>query len=199
MNRVDRGDQLRAQVEPPRVDKERKAYFFDLIQVMLCNVYIPWKHAPTEAQGGLKDSVAFRQAIVTAFIRQKSDWGVRKAYPCMDWWYPGNETLPRYEIRGQEVYQRAPMPRRTCRVCWRNNKCIKRGLDTGRVPLSEVDPNIVPRISWPASGCSACGVSLCKHGKCWETYHSSLRGIQAGLDGVVNWYGGLGGGDVSVA
>ena len=103
-------------------------------------------------------------------------------HPRLDYSHKANITLPRYQIRSKAPHERISMFQRVCKACMSTNRCIKRGLATGKVPLGVIDQNVLLRVRRSTSGCKACGVNLCIYGKCWEAYHSGLKDQLGALD-----------------
>ena len=178
MNGVDRGDQLRALGKAPRRNKGWKALFYDSIQLFLCNAYLLSKHHPQGCPKELLNPIEFKRAVIEVLISGGGNWGVRSVHPRLHWHFIEDEKPPPMVLRGHEVHKRVKMPQRACRVCRRNRGAMKGGLTARRIPLSDLNPNTLPRVSRSTSGCQDCGVSLCVRGNCWEAWHRSPRGLQ---------------------
>lgn len=175
MNGVDRGDQLRAQATLPRTYKAWKALFFDSIQLVLCNSYLLAAKAPGSSSRSAIDYLSFRREVSAALIRRGGDWGQGNQHPRLDFSHSNNSIVPMHQLRHNDLHKQVRMSQRVCAACRCNKKRIKRGLDSGRVPLGELDSNLIPKVSRSKWGCKACGVNICFKGPCWQIYHAGFK------------------------
>lgn len=170
MGGVDTGDQYHAQGAHPRSNKGWKALFWDSIEVALGNAYCLSVKSPL----GLGEPPLpwrlyndFKDAVAMAFMEGGGDWGRGEQH----------HRTARLQPGISEPHERIKMPQRRCKACSEVTKALKRGLQGARMPLGNLNPNQrPPEPRRAASGCKACGVNLCRYGKCWKAYHNRQTG-----------------------